>query len=233
MKPTTLTRVLRVAILASAPMLFGSPVLLHAADTTAASAPARATAQPDMPPPPPPGSFDENDGNDPNLPPGMQRPPRHRPDGMTDEMAALEKFLDMSPEQLAMIRNLIGRIEQMSAEEKEELRSRIRNLREMDSERRQKLMDMHRQIPWEERMILHQYWRSLPDEERKQLWEEMKDLSPEERLAHKQQILEKARAAGFDESTLPPPPASRPDFPRRKGPQDSEATGDDAPLPPQ
>jgi hypothetical protein len=143
---------------------------------------------------------------------------------MTDEMAALEKFLDMSPEQLAMIRNLIGRIEQMSAEEKEELRTRIRNLREMDAERRQKLMDMHRQIPWEERMILHQYWRSLSDEERKQLAEEMKNLSPEERLAHKQQILEKARAAGFDESNLPPPPA-RPDFPRRKVSQDAETTG--------
>ncbi|MGE9293542.1 MAG: DUF3106 domain-containing protein [Puniceicoccales bacterium] len=242
MKPTALTSLLRVALLALAPLSISSPALLAADDSAAPhsdmappAAPAP-EAEPGPPPPPPP----QDELDDARQSHDRISPREHRPKGMSEELAAVEKFLDMSPEQLAMIRNLIGRIEQMSEEEKEEMRARIRKIRDMDSARRQQLMEEHRKIPWEERMILHQYWRSLPDEERKALWREMKGLSPEERLAQHQKMLLKAKEAGFDESTLPPRP-ERGSFDRdrqkdgtnRENPgQNSPAPGNDQQLPP-
>ncbi len=227
MKPTLKIHLLRLALLAGAPLLFGSPVMLAADSSDSDQTPAVTAPSPppnDRPPPPPPDEFSPDDSRSRHHRPERQ-PPSRRPEGMTKELAAVEKFLDMSPEQLAMIRNLIARIEQMSDEEKEELRARIRKIREMDADRRQELMESHRQIPWEERMVMHQYWRSLPEAERKQLWEEMKNLSPEERLAHRQEILKRARAAGFDETTLPPPP-ERP-FYKRLRPDNT--SGENAP----
>lgn len=156
------------------------------------------------------------------LPPGMPKPPRGD-NGMRERLEVVERFLNMPPEKLAMIRSLIERIEQMTPEEKERLRERIREVRSMDGERQRHLMDTYRGMPWQDRVILRQYWQSLSPEQQQLYREELMQMTPEERLARRDDMLAEAKAAGITAPDEKPPKGDRPrrrhsDMPPGQGP---------------
>ncbi|WOO42232.1 DUF3106 domain-containing protein [Rubellicoccus peritrichatus] len=123
-----------------------------------------------------------------------------------ESLDVVERFLEMPPERLAMIRALIERLEQMTPEEKEAMKERIASYRAMTRERRAHMMEEFQQIPVHDRLLLRMYWRSLPREQAKLEKEKIRSLPPEERDAYRKELLAKARESGISITPPTPPP---------------------------
>lgn len=138
------------------------------------------------------------------------------------QLAALERFLEMPPEKLANIREVIQRIEQMSEEEKAALRTRIRAFHELRREKAQRLQAAHRQwqaMSPQDRHLLRVYLISAPPETREDFRDAVASLSGEARENYVQSVLTQARAAEaageLSKSILAPGPGRFRDRPFR------------------
>lgn len=115
-----------------------------------------------------------------------------------DQLRALERFLEMPPEQLARIRETIERVEAMPEEEKQALREKIQTFRHMEEEKIKKLRDIHRiwkDVPREERRLVHRYMMSMPKEEANAIRREIASLPREEFHDYFEGMLANAREA--------------------------------------
>ncbi|WP_309385554.1 DUF3106 domain-containing protein [Cerasicoccus frondis] len=122
-----------------------------------------------------------------------------------EQLYALQRFLEMPPEQLAKIRQTIERVETMSDEEKAAIRAKIEAFRNLQEDKIQKFRDTHRMwsdLKPEDRRLLHRYVMSLPREEAEAIRESISQMSPEQQQAAFQALLEDARVAEA-EGTLP------------------------------
>ncbi|WP_309397201.1 DUF3106 domain-containing protein [Cerasicoccus maritimus] len=122
-----------------------------------------------------------------------------------EQLHALQRFLEMPPEQLAKIRQTIERVEAMSEEEKAEIRAKIETFRQLQEDKIQKLKKSHRMwsnLQPEDRQLMHRYLMSLPREEADAIRRKAAKSTPEEQEAQFSVLLEEARAAEAD-GTLP------------------------------
>lgn len=133
---------------------------------------------------------------------GEMRPPKSG----GESLEVVERFLDMPPERLAMIRALIERLEQMTPEEKEAMRERIASYRAMTGERRAHVMEEFKQVPIQDRLLLRMYWRSLPREQAKAEKAKINSMPRIEREAYREELLAKARERGISITPPTPPP---------------------------
>ncbi len=123
-----------------------------------------------------------------------------------DSLKVVERFLEMPPERLAMIRTLLERIEQMTPEEREAMRERLASYRALTDERRARMMEEFRQVPVQDRLLLRKYWCTLPKDQARAEKEKLHNMPPHERPAYRDSLLEKARAAGVTLAPPTPPP---------------------------
>lgn len=123
-----------------------------------------------------------------------------------DSLDVVERFLEMSPERLAMIRTLIERLEQMTPEEREAMQIRIASYRAMTRERRAHMMEEFQQVPVPDRLLLRMYWRSLPREVAEAEREKLHSMPREDRDAYRNELLAKARESGISIKPPSPPP---------------------------
>lgn len=97
------------------------------------------------------------------------------------ETMLIKQLLEMSPEELAQMRQTIERIEKMSPEEKKQMQAKLEVFNKMDNEARDKLRQRYADIPKETRQAMRQRWAEMSPEERRALRQRLKGLSPEER----------------------------------------------------
>lgn len=162
------------------------------------------SAPPDMIPPPPPNI------NPPPPPPSISQDRLPKPPGTlsdsTDEnkgpeglkapdyleLVQMEKFLQMPPEKLGKMHELIEKIEAMTAEQKEALLGRIRDIKSMSRERRQKFFNQFKGLEEDEkRQLVRIYYRTNP-EEREEIRDTLNSMeNPEERREYLEKLKEK------------------------------------------
>lgn len=110
----------------------------------------------------------------------------------TEDLNALERFLDMSDEQLERIQQAIARVRAMSPEERTALHEKLHSFRQLPPAQRERLRagwrDNRDQADWPAMM------RSLPDAERAAIQTEIQALAPTERAARKHALLEQWRS---------------------------------------
>ncbi|MEO0795193.1 MAG: DUF3106 domain-containing protein [Verrucomicrobiota bacterium] len=149
------------------------------------------------PPPPAPERLQTGDSLQ-DIDPDLLFEPLDAKDGQAqmEQLHALERFLEMPPEQLARIRVAIERVESMSDAEKEALRERIRSFRGMHEEKIAKIRDAHRhwkKMSREDRHVLHRYMMSLPREESMEIRKTIVGMEREERQQFIAGLVDQAR----------------------------------------
>lgn len=115
-----------------------------------------------------------------------------------EQLHALERFLEMPPEQLARIRQTIERVETMSPEEKDAIRARIAAFRNLEEEKINRIRKFHQ--VWSnldplERRLVHRYIMTLPRDEAEQIRQQTASMSAQEQLAQFNELLARAEAA--------------------------------------
>ncbi|MGF1447923.1 MAG: DUF3106 domain-containing protein [Opitutales bacterium] len=111
-------------------------------------------------------------------------PPPRLPD--TNELALMERLVDLEPEKLRRLIEFLERVEEMSPEQKEVLKQRIDEMRKT-----------FKRISAEDREWLKFYTLSLPPEERESHFQELRVLQPDQRAQYLQAQLETIRATGI------------------------------------
>lgn len=107
------------------------------------------------------------------------------------QLFMLERFLDMSPERLAGMRETIERIEAMSPEERALMRERLAQYRQLHEAERQRFMEAFRRLPAHQQCRLRDYWQNLSPEQRQQQRQQLRQMSPEERQQWRSSVLKK------------------------------------------
>ncbi len=111
-------------------------------------------------------------------------PPPRLPDAQ--ELALMERFIDLEPEKLRRLIEFLERVEEMSPEEKEKLKQRIEDMR-----------TTFKRISDEDREWLKFLTLSLTPDEREAHFEALRQLQPEERAQYLQGQLDAVRATGI------------------------------------
>ena len=122
---------------------------------------------------------------------GRRTPPT---DAQIEDLAplfALERLLQMSPDELRQLRETIARIEAMTPEERQEALEKIQDFRQLDRTRRDELRRRFREMPPAERRALLRYWASLSPSEARQERRKLRQMKPEQRRAYREQIVQR------------------------------------------
>lgn len=159
-------------------------------------------------------------GEPPPLPPALQesRPPppppaAPSPEALREQLVLLERLLQLSPEELARMRQTIVFIESLAEPERAALLQRLRSLVELDPQSRQQLQELQPLLPAEKYTLLEQWWRSLTLKERTAFHTRLQETEAAERTKILEERLERfaqqmaavrERMRSFDSSTVEP-----------------------------
>lgn len=111
----------------------------------------------------------------------------------TEDLSALERFLDMGDEQLDRIQQAVAKVRAMTAEERAALHAQLHAFRQLPPAQRERVRAGWRNdrdhTDWPQMM------RSLPEAERAAIQAEIQNLAPVERALRKHELLEAWRGA--------------------------------------
>ena len=126
--------------------------------------------------------------------PVSQEPPAAQEDELSArDLAALERFLTMSDEELDRLQAALGRIRAMSEEERRQFAGRVVEYRRLPRDARQREREGW---GWQEGRDREDWRRMMQDlnpAERRQVHEALQDLSPEDRIENRLKLIEKWR----------------------------------------
>lgn len=114
--------------------------------------------------------------------------------GEQAELAALERFLSMSDEELDQLQRAIARVRAMSPAERSALREKMLEFRRLPAAHREQVRLGWGWVSDEDRRDWPEWMRSRSDEERAAIQAELQQLPVEERAARKHVLLEAWRA---------------------------------------
>ena len=130
-----------------------------------------------------------------SLAPVAQEPPAGQEDELTArDLAALERFLTMSDEELDRLQAALARIRAMSEEERRQFAGRVVEYRRLPRDERQREREGWGWREDRDREDWRRMMQDLDPTERRKVHESLQDLSPEERIERRMELIEKWRA---------------------------------------
>lgn len=114
------------------------------------------------------------------------------------EMAAVERFLDLSDADLDQMQQVIARIRAMKPEERAALRAEIARYRQLPEPQRQQLRQGWGWMPREIQDGWREMMQGATPERRAEIQAKLQTLSPDEKMAYRRKLVEdylKAKAA--------------------------------------
>lgn len=106
------------------------------------------------------------------------------------ELAALEKFLNLSDEELALMEQAIARIRAMSPAQREALRAEIAAFRSLPEPQRQQIRQGWGRESAEIQAAWREMMQSATPERRAEVQSKLQSLSPEARTAYRRELVE-------------------------------------------
>jgi|GEM_PF-4089799 len=162
-------------------------------------------------PPPPPGR-NNLPNKPPELPPSIRdgiKPPQlpdnlPPPEELREQFTLLRRFLELSPERLARIRESIERIERMPPERKKMMLERIQNVDPTASDSARRSHSPLADAPAEIRLLISKAIEEMPQESRNALMERLHDYTAEQRAAFFEGMAQGLSKDIQKANTLPP-----------------------------